>query len=143
MLRVKDLFENVGLAYNGPIAWETAISERGPGVYVVSLRDRSPPSLDCLNDIDLAQWIDDEEILYIGRSKHLQRRLREFYRHKYGDRRPHRGGQALLQLICPKLVTWAAVDDYAGAEHRLIDAFTRVVGKKPFANRMRAARMRA
>ena len=70
----------------------------------------------------------------------LDRRLRQFYRHRYGDRSPHRGGQDILLLGCEKRVIWAAVDDRHQSEDRLIESFCAVHGRRPFGNRVRSAR---
>ena len=65
-----------------------------------------------------------------ARAKHSprSRRLRQFSRHVYGRPLRHRGGQGILLLDSPKTIAWAAVEDYAEAEHRLISTFLHEVG---------------
>jgi hypothetical protein len=91
--------------------------------------------------ITSAEPPDLQTIVYIGRSKHLSKRLGQFYRHKYGERSPHRGGQEILNLPGKRLVYWAAVADYAGTENIMLDAFRSVAGVWPFGNRMKSAAM--
>lgn len=138
-----ELFRQVDLIPSGPVLWRTAIPEKGSGVYVISIDNPSIVSADELLETERQHWLSDQQIVYIGRSNCLSRRLRDFYKHQYGQRRPHRGGQAILLLKCDLSVRWAAVANYAGAEHRLLEAFKLVAGTKPFGNRVRAARMRS
>lgn len=142
MLAVDQLFRGASIAFCGPVPWGTAIPERGPGVYVVALADGTTcgPRPGDLGEEELARWVAGEQVVYIGRSKHLRRRLGEFYRHKHGDRRPHRGGQGIKLLALPLQVYWAAAKDYPGAEQRLLDIFRAHAGCYPFGNRIRAAR---
>jgi hypothetical protein len=122
MVAMQDVFGAAHLQPCGPAPWGDPIPENGPGVYVVALADR-------------------EEIVYIGRTKRsLRKRLKEFYRHKYGARSPHRGGQAVLALKCGLLIYWAATSDCAAAEHAMIEHVKMRVGSLPFANRVRSAR---
>ena len=77
-----------------------------------------------------------EMVVYIGRTKRaLARRLREFYRHRYGDKRPHRGGQEVLRLPGERWVYWCATEDPRQVETALLDAFVTQTGKLPLANR--------
>ena len=116
------------------------IPEVGPGVYVIKITGSGESATRNLTDAQRRHWCDDQDIVYIGRSKHLRRRLRDFYRHQWGNSRPHRGGQDVKLLRCDLLVFWGSTLDYASAEKAMIEAFTLVVGRRPFANRMRAAR---
>lgn len=142
-LLVRSLFDIANVALSGQVPWKAGIPYRGAGVYVVSVMEGHAPAFDLLTDVERTHWIAGQDIVYIGRSKQLRRRLKEFYRHIYGRPSPHKGGQSLLQLGCPMLVSWGAADDYAAAEYRMIEAFKHLVGgKKPFANKMRAARMK-
>lgn len=43
-------------------------------------------------------WLPDECIVYIGKATSLRRRLGEFFRHRLGDRMPHKGGHWLKTL---------------------------------------------
>jgi hypothetical protein len=123
----------------GPVPWETAIPETASGVYVVTLVDPKNVTLENLSALDRLRWNIDEEVIYIGRGKHLRRRVRQFYCHKHGNPSPHRGGQAIKLLVEPKQVYWAVAENYPDAEHELIEAFRGTVGALPFGNRMRAA----
>jgi hypothetical protein len=138
----EDLFAAAGVPLRDTVAWGTQIPERGPGVYVLTLAAAGVPDIAGLPDAEQAHWLKGQHVIYVGRSKRLRRRLREFYRHVYGNPQPHRGGQAVLLLKCPLMVSWGGVGDYAGAEHTMIEAFRASAGDKPFANRVRAARTR-
>src|SRR5581483_3515115 len=95
-LTVPDLFAAAGLAPCGPIPWTQKCGETRPGVYVVTV---------------------EGEIVYIGRARNsLSRRIGQFYRHKYGAKRPHRGGQDLLRLVGDRHIYWCAADNPAAAE---------------------------
>ncbi len=43
-------------------------------------------------------WLPDEAVVYIGKATSLQKRLRQFWRHRLGERRPHAGGHWLKAL---------------------------------------------
>lgn len=139
-LVAEDLFEMAGLKATGPVAWGTVPPASGSGVYAVSIE---PGAIDLCNLDEALQgrWIPNQAIVYIGRAKALKKRVRQFYRHKYGKTSPHRGGQSILLLKSPLLVYWAETTDYALAEDRLIEAFRARCGKIPFGNRVKSARM--
>jgi hypothetical protein len=118
------LFERAGLAAAGSVAWKEEVPERGSGVYVITASE--PPS-------------DEQLVVYIGRSKNLCRRLSQFYKHRYGQSAPHRGGQEILTLSGKLTVYWCAVADYPGAEKAMMEAFHGVAGVWPFGNRMKSA----
>lgn len=124
---LEELFSAAQLSSGGTVNWGEAIPEAGPGVYVVSLAD--------------GYWNEGESIIYIGRTARLARRLRQFYRHRHGDPSPHKGGEAILQLSAPKRIHWAVAETHADAENRLIEAFRVKVGRMPFGNRVRSARL--
>jgi hypothetical protein len=85
-----------------------------------------------------ARWISSQPVIYIGRTRRpLSRRINEFYRHIHGNRSPHRGGQDVKLLECPRWVYWSPVDAADIAEHKMIETFIEKVGSFPFANRMR------
>ncbi len=117
------LFDRAGISDSTSVAWNEKVSERGPGVYIISSSHQSV----------------GQSVVYIGRSKHLRRRLNEFYRHKYGSRAPHRGGQEVLRLPGNLTVHWAAVADYPAAEKAMLEAFREAVGVWPIANLVKAA----
>jgi hypothetical protein len=77
-----------------------------------------------------------ETVVYVGRTKRaLARRLREFYRHVYGDKRPHRGGQEVLTLTGERWVYWCATDNPREVERILLDTYKAQTGSLPSANR--------
>jgi len=43
-------------------------------------------------------WLVDEAVVYIGKATSLSKRLRQFWRHRLGERRPHAGGHWLKAL---------------------------------------------
>jgi hypothetical protein len=121
-ITVHDVFRAARLQACGPVPWGQPVPENLPGVYVVVA--------------------DYGRVVYIGRSSRaLRQRLREFYRHRYGARSPHRGGQDVLLLKCQLLVYWAAAADYAAAEHAMLEYFKAQTDGYPYANRVRSARV--
>ena len=124
---VQEIFNAAGLLPCGPVSWGTPIPERSGGVYLVELMQPKEG--------------DGQSIIYVGRTKRsLRRRTREFYNHRYGERRPHRGGQAILKFAPSLLVYWAPTNACADAEDRMIEQFRKLVGRLPYGNRMRSAR---
>lgn len=120
-LTVEDLFGSASLSPCGPVSWDKTCPEYRKGVYVVVI---------------------DSEVVYIGRTKRsLARRIREFYRHKYGDKRPHRGGQEVLNMPGPRFVYWCAAENPTETESKMLDAFKNIYGRLPRANRRRGDRM--
>ena len=110
-----------------PVRWGAEVPERGQGVYVVVLAR--------------IRLIRGQRILYVGRTKRsIRKRVKEFYKHRYGDPRPHHGGQEVLRFKPGLKVHWAATDDPVGAEHLMIERFRDLVGRMPYANRVRASR---
>lgn len=120
------LFERAGIVIADVVEWGEKPEERGPGVYVVT-STVPPPNM--------------QPVVYIGRSNRLRRRLGEFYRHEYGNPAPHRGGQEILNRLDEKSVHWSAVKAYADAERAMLEAFVKVVGYRPFGNRIGSASM--
>jgi hypothetical protein len=89
------------------------------------------------------ELLDGQCVLYVGRTEDsLQKRLAQFYRHKYGARSPHKGGQEVIPFADDYTlwVHWAATDDPVLAERLMIERFIELVGQKPYANRIRASR---
>ena len=142
---VAEVFAAANLTPCGPLHWGTAIEETRPGVYVVSVASDPDSCFGLFDTPDLPQnlmpkWLDEEPVVYIGRTRRaLRKRLREFYRHEYGRKSPHRGGQAVLLLKPVLLAYWAATDDPVTAERNMIEAFRRRTGALPFANRCRGS----
>lgn len=142
-IRVSDVFGAAGLLAHSPVAWGKTVPESRSGVYVVALvetLDQACPSVDVqsLPSLERRRWLDGQPVVYIGRAtRSLQNRLAQFYRHKYGKRAPHRGGQAIKLLDCNLWVYWATTDDPVEAEAAMIAAFRLEVGALPYANRRR------
>lgn len=144
-MKVSELFKEAGLSPQGPVPWETGISEFCAGVYVVALVKEADAQLDCpvcadyLEERERLRWLSSEPIIYIGQTtgQTLAKRIRQFYSHKYGKKSPHRGGQAVKLLRCDRWVYWSPTTDPKGSEQTMIKAFVERVGHLPFANRRR------
>ena len=116
------------------------------GVYVVSYdcAAQSPAgwfkSIDPTASIDVleANWIGGVEIVYIGKSNNLRRRLKQYER--FGSGRPvaHKGGRLIWQLPNAQSmrVAWRETpdDDPGAVEKQMIENFRVAYGKPPFAN---------
>jgi hypothetical protein len=138
------LFEAVGLVPCGPVPWGEKVPETGPGVYVVARvasagelgeRVEAEDALKAGHGSKHARWLQDQPVVYIGKATCLRMRVRQFYRHRYGERRPHRGGQDVLLLTSPLWVYWAAMAEPRTAERAMLQAFREKVGARPFGNR--------
>ena len=142
-MKIADLFEAAGLAPQGLVGWGTPIDVPRPGVYVVALVEDSAEharfvNVDSLSATERKRWNAGQPIIYIGRAtRSIRGRLAQFYRHKYGEKAPHRGGQAVIPLECKRWVYWATTDSPIKAERQMIDAFRAKVGALPYANRRR------
>lgn len=70
-------------------------------------------------------WLADETVLYLGRSKGLAARLRQFYRHRLGASKPHEGGWPLktLAVLDELWIHWAPTAGYVAAEQAMLEAF--------------------
>jgi hypothetical protein len=153
VVTVSDVFRAAELKPCGPVAWKAPVTETRPGVYVVALtkspvakgrRFTSDAVLSQRHKAIAQRWQPGQPVLYIGRTKGpLRKRLRQFYKHRFGDPRPHCGGQSVVALKCKIWVHWAATDSPYEAEDRMIEHFRRVVGELPYANRVKAAQPKA
>jgi hypothetical protein len=94
--------------------------------------DLLPPTPEKLTERLSRFWLPDESILYIGKagpsaSRHLSKRVDEYYSTPLGDSGPHAGGrwiQTLLPSVLENLrVYWAATSDPVGAEDALMRTF--------------------
>lgn len=121
------------------------------GVYVV-FRTYSEPSFLTVNpggrfkgrdpsvseDALKDNWVDDAEIIYIGKADNLRRRLREYVRFGRGEPIGHWGGRLIWQLedSADLLVAWRETPGRVprDVETQMISAFRAVFGKPPFAN---------
>lgn len=85
-----------------------------------------------------ANWVDDAEVVYIGKADRLKRRLTQFADFGAGKPIGHWGGRLIWQL--PRtdqlLVAWRETPGRVPleVEGELIAAFRRAYGKAPFAN---------
>lgn len=122
------------------------------GVYVVGRADLSAPCFldrSCggwFKDRDptvareqlVANWVEDAEIVYIGKANNLRRRLREFAKCGAGHKIGHWGGRLIWQLeeSPALLVAWKETPrlDPAAEEANLIAKFRSAYGQPPFAN---------
>lgn len=146
-LTVTELFKAAGLQPSGPVPWLKPVPEKSPGVYVVAIVPTADGDCDPIDVSDLpieitARWNESQPVIYVGRaSKSISRRISQFYQHRYENRSPHRGGRDVLLLKCALWVYWSPTDNYDKAENVMIEAFKAAVGRLPFANRMRSARV--
>jgi len=89
-------------------------------------------------DVLRANWVDEAEVVYIGKANDLRRRLGEFAR--FGEGKPvgHWGGRLIWQLVeAPSLIVgWKTTPDHdpSAVEAELIADFRSAYGKSPFAN---------
>ena len=84
------------------------------------------------------KWVKDAEVLYIGKSTQLRRRLRQLIRHAQGRTVNHTGGEIVWQLrgFERLIICWRKAERPRKLEHSLIQAFkSSQEGQLPFANR--------
>ena len=112
---IEELFASVGLSPRGPVAWNLAIPDAAPGVYVIAQAG---------------------EVVYVDHAtRSLARRLQEFYRHQYGVKALQRAGQDGLQLQTPLWVYWALTDDPRRVAAEMLRWFSRRFDHLPIGNR--------
>jgi putative transcriptional regulator len=144
---VSRLFGAAGLSVCGPVRWTERVPEKRPGVYVVATSSdpSSDSGLDRIAGLPKAvaiRWVPSQSVLYAGcTSRSLSIRLNQFYRHKHGDRSPHRGGQDVKLLSCALWVFWAPTETPEEAEVRMIEEFEEATGRLPFGNLKRPSRV--
>jgi hypothetical protein len=147
-MTVAEVFGAAALKAHGPVRWLEMVAESSPGVYVVAVVAGHNARCEALSVSYLpreamGRWIAGQPVVYIGRTRRaISLRLQEFFNHKHGNRSPHRGGQDVKLLTCPLWVFWCPTDNPTQAEDRMIEAFKKRVGRLPFANRMRSARIK-
>ena len=148
-MTVTELFATARLSPSGPVQWGIRINESAIGVYVVALVGDSNVgcrvTAEFLTPAERQRWVPNEPVIYIGQTtrQKLAKRISQFYRHKYGDKRPHYGGQAVKLLLyppspcspCDLWVYWSPAPDPRSSERTMLSAFKERVGKLPFANR--------
>lgn len=142
-------FMRFGAFRNGGLA---QVPQTG-GAYVVVRRSRDRPSFDeqscgghfkgknptvAIGLLE-AKWVEDAEVVYVGKANDLRRRLKQYA--DYGAGRPvgHQGGRYIWQLTdADQLrVAWKASDPGevgATLEAELVGVFKREHGCLPFAN---------
>jgi len=150
-MTILDLFEKVNLSPKGPEPWGTEVSECAAGVYVVarvgdakaSCESGDLPFIDpfpagIIVDLEYEQqrWLSSEPGLYIGQTtkRTFHKRLKDFYRHKIGNRSPHAGGQVIKLLRCELWVYWSPIDNPYETEQMMIRAFKKQASQPPYAN---------
>ena len=156
-ISVDELFKLAGIvpSASGTKPWGEDIPCEVAGVYVITVDDLETVKFEDLSleqeharlrrrwEDDRQLWQPDQNIVYIGCTSPkvgLKKRLHQFYKHVYGDPAKHRGGQAIKLLVCAKTIHWAAVEDYEGAEHNLVEAFEERAKRLPYGNKRRARR---
>lgn len=172
------------LSRHDRVAWGTVPTTTSPGVYVVHADEATPsprfvtdrlhawlerapkmtlhhqtPDAKALRAYLHGYWLADERVLYIGTATSLRARLGQFFRHRLGDTRPHRGGHWLLTLTALDRcgITYARAESPADAkagEGEALRRFVRSVSDQsraahpnpelplPFANMVHADRRR-
>lgn len=96
--------------------------------YVPSLLlgGHSNPSAKALADHLSEFWLPDENVIYVGQTERaLVQRTREFYSHKLGNPRPHRGGSWIktLRTDTPIHIHFAACSDPVSVEEKMLRVF--------------------
>lgn len=94
--------------------------------------DGQRPSPQALHERLGEFWLRDESVLYVGLAgTSIQRRVDQYYKTKLGARSPHAGGWFLktLNLLPETWVHYAAAEDPAEAERRLLEAFANGVSE--------------
>jgi len=99
VIEVDDLCVEASISLAGQVAWGEAVPHVDSGVYVIVA----------------PQAGHKQNIVYIGRAKRLRRRLKQFYRHVYGKKSPHRGG---CWLFPPLYLLRLRTDPGAGRQGR-------------------------
>ncbi|OYZ14669.1 MAG: hypothetical protein B7Y35_13260 [Sphingomonadales bacterium 28-64-96] len=86
----------------------------------------------------LLNWVDDAEVVYIGKADQLKRRLREYADFGAGKAVGHYGGRLIWQLANTELlrVAWKETPGQLplAVEKEMLAAFRMSYGKPPFAN---------
>ena len=156
---MKNQFSRPALASDGFLGWigfddlrEANPCPTSSGAYVVTRTSRSAP---CFLDQScggwfkdrnptvpkehlLANWVEDAEVIYIGKANNLRRRVREYARFGAGHKTGHWGGRLIWQLgdSSKLLVAWkeTPLREPATVEAEMLNQFHRAYGAPPFAN---------
>ena len=150
-ITVTEIFKAADLQPYGPVPWNdknNPVKEKRPGIYVIAIAPHPDGGCDLIDvsnlESDVAtKWVPLQPVIYIGRTRRaLSRRVKEFYRHVHGAKSPHRGGQDVILVKCPRWVYWSPTEEPVDAERKMIEYFEGKIGRLPFANRVRSARIR-
>lgn len=152
-------FQSAGLEGAGFVGWlrfgevrSSTLCPRTGGVYVVTYGGGAPaifPEVSCggwFKEKDPsnsraalgANWVDDAEVVYIGKADNLRRRIIQFA--DFGAGRPvgHWGGRLIWQLpsVSDLLIAWKETPDQIPLQFEadLVERFRDIYGKPPFAN---------
>ena len=122
----------------------------GPGTYVVMLPevfevrflDRNPGGRFKGKDPTVsksfleAKWVPDTDLLYVGSSSELKKRIGTFLRFGAGCPVAHWGGRLIWQIANSDalLVAWRQSVGHRNDENKLLREFEARYGKLPFAN---------
>lgn len=88
-------------------------------------------------DVLQKKWVDDTNVVYIGKATDLQKRLNQYFRFGNGKNVGHYGGRYIWQLENSKnlMVCWKALEEESReAEKELSNLFMSKFNKLPFAN---------
>jgi hypothetical protein len=143
-LTVSELFRAVRLKPSVAVKWDDipSIKKESCGVYIVAITKN--PNAACgksdisrLRKAERERWLQFQPVIYIGcTSRTLRERLREFHKHKYGYKSPHRGGQSRHHVRhIPQWIFFAATKRFEEAESKMIAVFEKRTGNIPYANR--------
>jgi len=153
-------FTRPELQHAGFVGWLTFSDVRSrlddvpqtPGVYVVSCETKAPLAFSATScggrfkgrdptvtsEQLSANWVEDAEVVYIGKADKLRRRLKEFADFGAGKPIGHWGGRLIWQMpdVAKALVAWRPTPDRVArdVEIELIGSFRSAYGKPPFAN---------
>jgi hypothetical protein len=145
---VTELFKCHSLQTNGPVRWGEPVLCDLAGIYVVTLNPDPAcnvgiPTPAELSSMQCERWLPEQPIVYIGKAggpsckSTVARRMSQFYRHQWGERSPHRGGQDVKVLLPHRLLWlfWAPTPEPRAVERQMLAAFVAAAGRRPFANR--------
>ena len=97
----------------------------------MTLDGQVSPSTDALASRLARFWLPDEAILYIGKSIHVQKRVKQYYSTPIGRSSPHRGGHWIktLSVLEETFVYFAESSNPEESESRLLHSFAERVSE--------------